>query len=166
VTFEPGAIRALVERAGLDIARLRSGFDRVVLYAMGQPAVTTEDVAEVVAAGPDAQEHFGIANAIGNGDAPAALRQLGAALESGAQPFFVLGQIRTAAERLPASRLPTAIDALFRTDLALKSSGGDPRILLERLVVELCGETRRGAGQPTPSRGARWGRGAGPPRRA
>jgi hypothetical protein len=32
----------------------------------------------------------------------------------------------------------TAIEAVFRTDLALKSSGGEPRILLERLVVELC----------------------------
>src|SRR5687768_5004993 len=35
VTFEPAAARALVERAGLDVARLRAGFDRVVLYAMG-----------------------------------------------------------------------------------------------------------------------------------
>jgi len=26
---------------------------------------------------------------------------------------------------------------LFRTDIDLKSSGGDPRVLLERLVVEL-----------------------------
>ena len=26
----------------------------------------------------------------------------------------------------------------FRTDLDLKSSGGDPRVLMERLVVELC----------------------------
>ena len=31
------------------------------------------------------------------------------------------------------------MDALFRTDIALKSSGGDPRMLLERLVVEMCG---------------------------
>ena len=30
------------------------------------------------------------------------------------------------------------IEALFRTDLDLKRSGGDPRVLLERLVVELC----------------------------
>jgi DNA polymerase III delta subunit len=34
--------------------------------------------------------------------------------------------------------VPAAIEALFRTDLELKSSGGDPRVLLERLVVELC----------------------------
>jgi DNA polymerase III delta subunit len=44
---------------------------------------------------------------------------------------------------MPGPRLPAAIDALLRTDLALKSSGGDPRILLERLVVELCGSRRR-----------------------
>jgi DNA polymerase III delta subunit len=30
------------------------------------------------------------------------------------------------------------MDALLRTDIALKSSGGDHRILLERLVVEMC----------------------------
>jgi hypothetical protein len=40
---------------------------------------------------------------------------------------------------MPPQRVRPAIDAVFRTDLALKSSGGDPRILLERLVVELCG---------------------------
>ena len=38
--------------------------------------------------------------------------------------------------------LHDAIDTVYRTDLALKSSGGDPRVLLERLVVELC--ERRG----------------------
>ena len=53
-------------------------------------------------------------------------------------PVKVLGQLRIAAERVPAKRLPDAINALMRTDLAMKSSGGDPRILLERLVVELC----------------------------
>ena len=35
-----------------------------------------------------------------------------------------------------------AIEALFRTDLALKSSGGEPRVLLERFVVELCEERK------------------------
>ena len=43
------------------------------------------------------------------------------------------------AEKAPASRVKDAVEAVFRTDLALKSSGGDPRILLERLVVELTG---------------------------
>lgn len=155
VTFEPDAVRTLVERAGLDIARLRGGFERVALYALGQPAITAADVREVVPAGPETQENFGIANAIGQGDAPTALRQLAAALDSGAAPFFVMGQIRTAAERTPGSRLRAAIDALYRTDIALKSSGGDPRILLERLVVELCGET---AGRKAPPYARRYDR--------
>jgi hypothetical protein len=42
------------------------------------------------------------------------------------------------AQTAPA-RVPAAVEALFRTDVGLKSSGGDPRLLLERLVVELCG---------------------------
>ncbi len=140
VAFEPAAARALVDRAGADVVRLRSAFERVTLYAAGQPRITVDDVREVVAAGAESVEAFGIANAIGNGDAAGALRQVGAALDAGAAPFFLMGQIRTAAERLKGARLAPAIEALFRTDIALKSSGGDPRILLERLVVELCGE--------------------------
>jgi DNA polymerase III subunit delta len=139
VNLEPAAVRALVERAGLDIVRLRSGLERVALYAMGQPKVTVEDVREVVPAGPQMEEDFGIANAIRNGDVPEALRQLGASLDAGAVPFVLMGQLRWVAEKMPTQRVRPAVDAVFRTDLALKSSGGDPRILLERLVVELCG---------------------------
>ena len=64
---------------------------------------------------------------------------------TGACPFQILGQIGYAVRtppprgRFPARRVPAAVDALFRTDVAMKSSGGDPRVLLERLIVELCG---------------------------
>jgi DNA polymerase-3 subunit delta len=136
------AARALVARVGLDLARLRGALDRLALYAMGQSAITVDDVRQAVAAGPDVQENFGIANAIQRNDAAEALHQLGLALDAGAVPFFLMGQIRVAAEKLPAPRVKGAIEAVFRTDLALKSSGGDPRVLLERLVVELCA-TRR-----------------------
>jgi hypothetical protein len=37
------------------------------------------------------------------------------------------------------SRVRPALDALLRTDLALKRSAGDERALIERLVVELTG---------------------------
>lgn len=140
--LEPAAARALVERAGLDIARLRAGLDRLALYAMGQPMITAEDVRQAVPAGPDAQADFGIAKAIWRNDAADALRELGLTLDAGAMPVMVMGQLRAAAERLPAPRVRNAIDAVFRTDLALKSSGGDPRVLLERLVVELCDARR------------------------
>jgi DNA polymerase III subunit delta len=139
INLEPAAVRALVERAGLDLVRLRSALERVALYAMGQPKVTVDDVRQVVTAGPQAEEDFGIANAIRNGNAPEALRQLAASLDGGAVPFMLMGQLRWVAEKMPSQRVRPAIDAVFRTDLALKSSGGDPRILLERLVVELCG---------------------------
>jgi len=42
--------------------------------------------------------------------------------------------------------LSTAVDSLFRTDHDLKRSGGDPRVLLERLVVELCAGKRARTG--------------------
>jgi DNA polymerase-3 subunit delta len=138
LTIEPAAVRALVERVGLDLTRLRAGLERVALYAMGQPAIRAEDVRQSVAAGPDMQADFGIGKAIWRNDVRDALRELRLALDSGAMPVMVLGQLRAAAERLPAPRLPHAIESVFQTDIALKSSGGDPRILLERLVVELC----------------------------
>ena len=137
VPLEPAAMRALVERAGVDIVRLRNGLERVALYAMGQPKITAADVTQVVPAAAEAT-NFGIANAIEQNDAAGALRELALALDGGAQPFFVLGQLRYVAEKMPRARLKQAIDAVFRTDEAIKSSGGDPKILLERLVVELC----------------------------
>ena len=138
VTFATGAGQALVERAGLDMVRLRAAFDRAVLYALGQESISVDDVRQSVSAGPEQQVDFGIANAIRSNDARDALKQLALALDGGTAPFMVLGQLRVAAERLPAQRIRPAIDAVFRTDEALKSSGGDPRILLERLIVELC----------------------------
>ncbi|MBI3046900.1 MAG: DNA polymerase III subunit delta [Acidobacteria bacterium] len=136
--LDAGAVRALVRRAGADLVRLRAGLERLALYAMGQPAITAEDVRQAVPAAPEAQADFGIANAISRNDAAEAIHELHLALDAGAPPFFVLGQLRTAAERLPPARVRHGIEAVFSTDLALKSSGGEPRVLLERLVVELC----------------------------
>jgi DNA polymerase-3 subunit delta len=144
ITLDPATSRALVERTGLDIVRLRGAIERLALYAMGQPTITAEDVRQAVPLGPEAQANWGIANAIEGSNAAEALHQLGLALDAGARPEMVLGQVRIAAEKVPGPRLAAAIDALLRADLALKSSGGDPRILLERLVVELCAPRRGG----------------------
>jgi DNA polymerase III subunit delta len=137
VPLDANAVRTLVERAGVDIVRLRAGLERVGLYAIGQSKITAEDVRQVVPATAEAT-NFGIANAIERNDAAEALRELALALDGGAQPFFLMGQLRWVAEKMPRARLKNAIDAVFRTDEAIKSSGGDPKILLERLVVELC----------------------------
>ena len=113
---------------------------------MGQAAITVDDVRQAVTAGPEAQADLGIANAIQRNDVREALRELGLAFESGDVAVKMLGQIRIAAEKLPARRLAPGHGRAVPDRLALKSSGGDPRILLERLVVEMCGRTARRPG--------------------
>src|ERR1043166_4435501 len=93
VPLDAAAVRTLVERAGIDIVRLPGGLERVALYAMGQPKITADDVRQVVAAAGEAT-NFGIANAIEQNDAAEALRELSLALDGGAQPFFLMGQLR------------------------------------------------------------------------
>ena len=141
------------ERAGTDVKRLRNDVDRLLLYALGQKTITVDDVREIV--GPAAlQDDWAMTNAIEAGDGATALRQLALMLEAGAPPEKILGQlgwlVRTKFPVHRAGALRPAIDALFRTDLDLKRSAGDPRVLLERLVVELCAWKRgdRGAGRP------------------
>ena len=74
----------------------------------------------------------------------ARVREAAARLDRGDSPHALVGQLRWwVSARLAeadASRVQPAIEALLRTDLALKSSGGDERVLVERLVVELTGK--------------------------
>ena len=139
------AVRRLLQLAGDDVGRLRADVEKLLLFAAGAGRVTLEHVAAVVGAPEHHGDDWALVRAIERGDAGAALRELQAALDDGGVPFQILGQLGYAVRtppprgRFPARRVPAAVDALFRTDLALKSSGGDPRVLLERLVVELCG---------------------------
>jgi DNA polymerase-3 subunit delta len=139
--IDPAASRLVAERAGTDIARLRGDVERLLLYAAGKPRITVADAREVVSA-ESAQDDWAVTNAISRGDTAEALRQLGLSLDSGAVPFMILGQLAWfVREKLPlvdARRVRPAVESLFRTDLDLKSSGGDTRVLLERLIVELC----------------------------
>lgn len=138
--IEPAAARLVAERAGTDIARLRGDVDRLLLFTAGNPKITLDDAREVVSA-ETAQDDWAVTNAIQRRDAAEALRQLALALESGGVSYQILGQLAWfVREKLSASdprRVPAAVEALFRTDLELKSSG-DARVLLERLVVQLC----------------------------
>ena len=141
VAIEPAGARLLAQRDGTDVARLRNDVDRLLLYALGQKTVTVDDVRQI--AGPESlQDDWAMTNAIEAGDGAAALRQLALILDAGAAPEKVLGQlgwlVRSKFPALAPGSLKAAIDAVFRTDVDLKSSGGDSRILLERLVAELC----------------------------
>ena len=139
--IDPAAARLVAERAGADIGTLRGDMSRLLLYAAGKAKIDLEDVTQVVST-ETAHDDWAVNNAIGRGDTAEALRQLGLAMEAGGVSYQILGQLAYfVREKLPGTdmrRVPAAIEALFRTDLDLKSSGGDPRVLLERLVVELC----------------------------
>jgi DNA polymerase-3 subunit delta len=139
--IDPAAARLVADRAGTDIATLRGDVERLLMYAAGKAKIDLKDAQEVVST-ETSQDDWAVTNAIQRGDAAEALRQVALALESGGVPYMILGQLGWfVREKLPATdprRVPAAIEALFRTDLDLKSSGGDPRVLLERLVVELC----------------------------
>ena len=139
--IEPAAARLIAERAGTDISRLRADLEKLLLYAAGKPKISLADVQEVVSV-ETSQDDWAVTNAIGRGDAREALRQMALLLEAGGVPFQILGQlawyVRDRMSTADPRRVPAAVEALLRTDLELKSSAGDPRVLLERLVVDLC----------------------------
>ena len=160
VEIDPAGARAMAVLAGFpeqpdprgrtgDVKRLRGEVDRLLLYALGQKKITMDDVREVV--GPAAlQSEWAMANAVEEGKAPEALRQLALMWDGGAAAEQILGQlgwlVRTKFPHAAPQSLPDAVESLFRADHALKRSGGDPRVLLERLVVELCAGKRARAG--------------------
>ena len=140
--IQPAAAQLLVDRAGGDITKLRGDVERLLLYTEGQATIARDDVDEVasIAAGVD---DWAIVNAIADGDAPRALREVAARFDRGDSPHAMVGQLRwwvtqRLAEGAP-DRVAPALDALLRTDLALKSSSGEDRVLVERLVVDLVG---------------------------
>ena len=160
---DPAVARALAGMVGPDIARLRREVERLLLFAAEQPAVTLADVA-AVAGPPVAHDDWAVTRAIERGAADVALREVGLALEGGAVPQMLLGKLAwVARSKLPPARVPAAVDAVFRTDSDLKRSAGEPRLLIERLVVALCGagadrrrrdDVRRGQTRRRPERGA------------
>ncbi len=139
VRVDPAAAALLASLSGGDIGRLRAEFERALLFASGGGIITEAAVREVVGA-PTTQDPWAMTNAIERGDGATALRELAMKLDAGEFPFMILGQIGWYARtKTRATRVAPAVEAVFRTDLALKTSRGDPRVLLERLVVELCG---------------------------
>jgi len=141
-SIDSAAVQLLVDRAGGDISKLRGDVERLLLYTEGRKDITKADIDAVVAADAEVDD-WAVVNAIGDGDVGRALREAALRFDRGDSPHQLVGQLRwwvsqNLAKGAP-ERVKPAVDALLRTDLALKSSGGDSRILVERLVVELTG---------------------------
>lgn len=151
--IDPDAARLLVVRAGLDVRRLRAEVDRLLLYALGQKRIAVEDARAV--AGPAALlDDWAMTNAIEGARAGEALRQLAMMLAAGVPPEKILGQlgwlVRAKFPQVAPSDMRRGIEAVFRTDQDMKRSAGDSRVLLERLVVELCARKARGTAAGAP----------------
>ncbi len=137
---EPAAARALASMVGPDIGRLRREVDRILLLrrrsAGGDPG--RRHGARRTAGGP--RRLGGDARHRARGPRTWHSARVGLALEGGAVPQMLLGKLAwVARSKVPPIRVRAAIDAVFRTDTDLKRSAGEPRLLIERLVVELCG---------------------------
>ena len=149
--IDADAARQLAARAGDDISKLRGDVERLLLFTEGRPRITSADI-EAVVTDEARVDDWGVVNAISEGQAGRALLETGRRLDRGDSPHALVGQLRwwvsTRLAEADEARVKPALDALLRTDLALKSSGGDERVLIERLVAEL-------TGAPLPQRGWR-----------
>lgn len=147
--IDPTALQLLVTRSADDVTKLRGDLERLLLYTEGQPRISKEDVEEV-ATDEVAGDHWEVLNALRDGDTPRALRAVATRLDHGDSPHAVVGQLRWWVSSELASDQPErakpALEALLRTDIAMKSSIGDERTMLERLVVELAGKPIRRRG--------------------
>jgi DNA polymerase III delta subunit len=133
------AIRELLKATGLELGTIRAEIEKLALYAAGENKITVTHVRDVVIPQDEAPgEKFPMSRALQNSDVKLALKEIDARLDAGVPPVMVLGLIRAATHSLRGPAIKNGLDAVFQTDLAIKSSAGEPRYLLERLVIELC----------------------------
>lgn len=139
LTIEAKAITLLLQSTGLTLGRIRPEVEKLILYAAGESAVTVAHVRDLVVPQEESEGTFALMDAVQNSNAARALREVSIMIDSGVQPPLILGQLRAATIKLrPDARVKSGLEAVLRTDQAIKSSAGTPQHLLECLVVELC----------------------------
>jgi DNA polymerase-3 subunit delta len=137
--IDPKGSRALLDATGLSLGRIRAELDKLMLYVAGEKVITAQHVKDTTTPVDEPGDGPIVGFAIRDGDVKTALREVTTLLDSGAPHLPILGQIRWGAGLLrPDARARRALDLVLETDLALKSSGGEPRYLIEKLVIELC----------------------------
>ena len=101
--------------------------------------MTVAHVRDVVVPQEASEGTFALMDAVRDANAARALREVSIMVDNGVQPPMILGQLRAATIKLrPDGRVKSGLEAVLRTDQAIKSSAGTPQHLLECLVVELC----------------------------
>jgi len=139
LTIDPKAMTLLLQSTGLTLGRIRPEVEKLILYAAGESTITVPHVRDLVIPQEESEGTFALMDAVQNANAPRALREISALIDGGVQPPVILGQLRAATVRMrPDARVKNGLEAVLRTDQAIKSSAGTPQYLLECLVVELC----------------------------
>jgi DNA polymerase III subunit delta len=139
LTIDPKALNLLLQTTGLSLGRIRAEIEKLVLYAAGESVITAAHVKDLVIPENESEGVFALIDAVRNSNAPRALLEISALIDSGVQPPLILGQLRAAAVQLRNdARVRNGLEAVLRTDVAIKSSAGTPQHLLECLAVELC----------------------------
>ena len=139
LTIDPKALNLLLQTTGLSLGRIRAEIEKLVLYAAGEAVITPAHVKDLVIPENESEGVFALIDAVRNSNAPRALLEISALIDAGVQPPLILGQLRAAAIQLRNdARVRTGLEAVLRTDVAIKSSAGTPQHLLECLAVELC----------------------------
>ncbi len=139
MTIDPKALNLLLQTTGLSLGRVRVEIEKLVLYAAGESILTPQYVKDLVIPENESEGVFALIEAVRNSNGPRALLEISALIDAGVQPPLILGQLRAAAIQLrPDARVRNGLEAVLRTDVAIKSSAGTPQHLLECLAVELC----------------------------
>ncbi|MFB3854298.1 MAG: DNA polymerase III subunit delta [Vicinamibacterales bacterium] len=136
LSIDARAVRLLAERAAGDKSRARIETERACLFAAGRGRVTLEDV-EATVGPPASSDSWALVRKLESRAAGEALRELDVLFAKGGLPYMILGQIRSFVEAKMFTK--AAVEALLRADLDIKTSTGDPKASLERLIVELVG---------------------------
>ncbi len=140
LSIDAKALGLLLETTGLSLGRIRAEIEKLVLYASGESIITPNHVRDLVVPESESDGVFALMDAVRNGNARLALQEISALIDAGVQPPMILGQLRAATIQLRnEARVKNGLEAVLRTDLAIKSSAGVPQYLLECLVVEICG---------------------------
>ncbi len=158
-TLEQDAAPELVEACAGDMARARVELEKLMLYVpASRGRITSADVEALV---PEESSFtlFEICDAIGDRDTPRALRLVGVMLRQNTPPLLVASliagqvrkllkskegarewihpKVRDQARKFTTAELTKALEKLFETDVALRSSPPDERVVLEGLVMDL-----------------------------
>lgn len=141
LSIEPQAISVLLEAASHNPGRIRAEVEKLVLFAAGERSVTVQHIRDLISPELRPGDWFAIRDALSARNARAALREVDAQFDAGFKDVQILGLIRSVVRGFSDDRAKRGLDAVFRTDLAIKTAGDPraPRYLLETLVVELCG---------------------------